>query len=930
MLRYEHMTARKMSARYDYGNASLRKPGAGRGNATQPRFHSDSFRVMKLFRATTADEELSCNLTVRKLRRSATDSFQEAGPYDALSYTWGPQPGSNCKIKIVAGDSIYYLPIGKHLDAALRQLRKADGSLNLWVDAICINQADKEEKSVQIPLMRDIYNDAICVRIWLGGEEHDSANAMDFIKECTDTEKFDQHIQDEIKTPLWDAVSVLMRRPWFTRRWIIQEIALARKAVVHCGTKQLEWRDFASVVGMLADSQSQLKRLFRESSNHKNHPDYLGDLSELGAIKLSHLADNLLLKDTTGKIDGRSLSLEALVASLTAFEATEAHDVIYAILWLADDAHPVTKAAFSSSNIDNDTRYLSRRPSSSSQNPKELQPPGLNGVASTASTRTLGNGITELLHNGCDSMRSSQSDASGVEIVMEPVPLDDTWRLGESSVRAVGPRLQVNLAPVNTSHPVGTNSYYPNSTHLSPSPMGQRFSRVRSPSVNEASGETEKKKAALSLFLNKLENSRIVVDYELPAFEVYKNFLELAFRQSCSLDILCIPWAPKDPQLPSWIPQLSKNAFGYNNRGILRRTHADPLVRRPGHSNGGSKPYRAARSLPAEYKFGGPDGKSLEVKGFVLDRIRQLGKEAVDAVIPSEWLDAVGWTDQTEAPPNEFWRTLVGNLSAAGDSYAPMHWEIACKDAFKRRTNGGPLNTSDILFDCPDNVRKFLERVQRVIWSRRLVLLERHHKTSIALTPAEAHEGDLICILHGCSVPVVLREVVQAQPTLSKDTLVCYKCKGQGHTMRQCQDLSEVSSSIDQQSPACYNCNRDGHTMRKCSRPVPQDSVDSNDIKYESLSTATTNVSSSAPIPRNSKKRRGSDPFPTDPAVFQKPRTYYQLIGECYVHGMMNGEAFRRLAKGEPRNLKARSQEAQNQDATFWRPAGKARYFELR
>jgi hypothetical protein len=81
-----------MSARYDYGNASLRKPGAGRGNATQPRFHSDSFRVMKLFRATTADEELSCNLTVRKLRRSATDSFQEAGPYDALSYTWGPQP----------------------------------------------------------------------------------------------------------------------------------------------------------------------------------------------------------------------------------------------------------------------------------------------------------------------------------------------------------------------------------------------------------------------------------------------------------------------------------------------------------------------------------------------------------------------------------------------------------------------------------------------------------------------------------------------------------------------------------------------------------------------------------------------------------------------------------------------------------------------
>lgn len=847
---------------------------------------------MRLFRGAR-HSGLECNLLVCKLGRSSTESFEKAEAYDALSYTWGSQQSSFSKIKIIANNTTSTLPIGKNLDAALRQLRDemepGKDFRDIWVDAICINQADKEEKSVQIPLMRDIYNDAACVRVWLGPEEGNCARAMDFMRECTDTERFDDHIRDAIATPLWDAVSALMRRPWFSRRWIIQEIALARKAEVHCGTKKLAWREFACVIGMLADHQPQLRKLFRESSYHKNHPDYLGDLSELGAIRLADLADNLLLKDTTGKIDGRSLSLEALVASLTAFEASEPHDVIYAILWLANDAKPVTKNRVKPGDIEATPDTSLRRLSASSRGSEMPQ-----GTSQNNSTGAVLFAQGHLDGNSAQSPGPSShytpATPDDTPIAMSPPSLEELEGAEEPSAPTAVPKFRFFPPPIETREQVAVNANTTHPVHLTPSPTMQTFGHRRSPSIGDVSGETAKKHAAISMLLEKLDNRRIVVDYELSAFEVYKNFLDLALRQSKSLDILCIPWAPNDPHLPSWIPQLSKNAFGYNNRRILRRKHADPLVTRPGNSSGQSKPYWAAGSLPADCRFGGRDGKSLLAKGFVLDRIKELGKEAVDAVIPSDWMDAVGWTDQTKAPPEEFWRTLVGNKNSTGDAYAPMHWEIACKDAFKRRTNGGPLNTSDILFDCPNNVRKFLERVQRVIWSRRLSLLERHHKTSIALTPAESQEGDLICILHGCSVPVVLREVVVAQPTVSKDMLVC------------------------------YNCGEQSHATRLCKRAHNQTKVRWNAAKYAKFGSAGDAMQASEPALRNSRKRRGSDPIPAGPEFKRSRRTHYQLIGECYVHRMMNGEAFRRPAKDEVRS----------QDSIFWQPHDRPRTFNIR
>ena len=96
--------------------------------------------------------------------------------YTALSYTWSG-PVSQCSI-IIGGVPLH---ITANLELALRRIRGPDRPKNIWIDAICINQHDNEEKSVQVLLMGDIYANAARTIVWLGEQSADSDIAMDLI-----------------------------------------------------------------------------------------------------------------------------------------------------------------------------------------------------------------------------------------------------------------------------------------------------------------------------------------------------------------------------------------------------------------------------------------------------------------------------------------------------------------------------------------------------------------------------------------------------------------------------------------------------------------------------------------------------------------------------------------------------------------------------
>ena len=92
-----------------------------------------------------------------------TVSLDDNPPFDALSYVWG-DPTDTLPIQV--GSSPFHAT--KNLIAALRRLRSSVETRTLWVDAICINQADKQEKMEQVKMMAEIYKAATSVRIFLG------------------------------------------------------------------------------------------------------------------------------------------------------------------------------------------------------------------------------------------------------------------------------------------------------------------------------------------------------------------------------------------------------------------------------------------------------------------------------------------------------------------------------------------------------------------------------------------------------------------------------------------------------------------------------------------------------------------------------------------------------------------------------------------
>jgi len=188
----------------------------------------------------------------------------------ALSYCWG-DPAVTREI-LINGKSCQ---ITKNLESALRHLR-AKGYSRLWVDAICINQEDKTEKSLQLLWMGSIYRRAKEVVAWVGEEDSTSVTVMNDVASLKQVMLFNPHLN------IFDIVSYLsfLDRPYWRRVWIIQELALARQISIHCGGRQISWKQFMLALeyansnplfatNLALANVNNLKRFHRDASNIK-------------------------------------------------------------------------------------------------------------------------------------------------------------------------------------------------------------------------------------------------------------------------------------------------------------------------------------------------------------------------------------------------------------------------------------------------------------------------------------------------------------------------------------------------------------------------------------------------------------------------------------------------------------------------------------
>jgi hypothetical protein len=188
--------------------------------------------------------------------------------FKALSYTWGP-PTQNERIDI----SGHEFSITPSLAIALQHIRHPTKDTILWIDQICINQEDIQEKSEQVDLMSQIYSRAEEVLVWLGPAADGSDLLMDVwdqvgreiqawgLEDYYTKERFSElhrivaetDPSDEktisfhkiCKTACWkfdlQAMAAWYRRPWFSRVWVIQEFCLCTRSTVFvCGEKSVQ------------------------------------------------------------------------------------------------------------------------------------------------------------------------------------------------------------------------------------------------------------------------------------------------------------------------------------------------------------------------------------------------------------------------------------------------------------------------------------------------------------------------------------------------------------------------------------------------------------------------------------------------------------------------------------------------------------------
>ncbi|RFU27869.1 hypothetical protein B7463_g8459, partial [Scytalidium lignicola] len=664
--------------------------------------YNNDIRILKIHHGGP-NTELKCMLFPSAL---TTNSRHPKHSYWALSYWWGEtneQPRN--KIRIYYNSSVkdgkeILMPfhdsdtfyIRNNLKSALERLRHPTKDVNVWVDAICINQDDKTEKNAQVSKMHEVYMRADNVCIWLGEGRDQTKETFEFLREILDLRNLDKLIQLPIpNSRKWALVIDLMTNRWFSRRWVIQELALSKKATVRWGEMELAWTDFADAIALFMTKYEEIKRTSLDPAGH--HPAL--DARALGANTIIHATINLFRKASDGGIEQRLLPLEILVSSLLlAFEAGEPRDTIFAVLTLAKDSQ--------------------------------------HGTA-----------------------------------------------------------------------------------------------RVT-------------------------EDPRIAPNYDKDLLDVYTDFMDYCMEQSRSLDIICRYWAPlpkqadfngitpsppKEESMPSWVPFITKSAFGephgvrggrvngdslvggperkgqqtYNASGGIRSWHkfgtnnepspistpnalrratfqvmpntdGPPKFQKKGKQShqkfqraftgfkGGKGRGMNTLSAPFRPKYNGKYSGILSVRGFSIAEIDVVSdRVSGNGVISSEALELAGWKHngpKNQDVPDQLWRTLVADRGPNGTS-TPSWYRRTCLECLQHTDRAGDLDIDNLkrTLTTPSTMITYLERVQQIVWKRRFFTAKpadlRKSDSHFGLGSSDIKNGDLVCIFFGCSVPVVVRRIIE-------------------------------------------------------------------------------------------------------------------------------------------------------------------------
>ncbi|KAI3340008.1 heterokaryon incompatibility protein-domain-containing protein [Ustulina deusta] len=892
-------------------------------------------RILRLYQSNHSDEPLRADLFKRKLE-------DVTGGYEALSYCWGTEkptynihirdlnattPGRrNVTLPTTAADmwktainaiSHTDFKIRKNLHDALLRLRSKYRDVYLWVDAICIDQSErgKVEKARQLAMMARIYNSASNVCVWLGEGYDGAETAFGLVRDIMNYRNFDEMISDpREKEEAWRNLISIMKAPWFSRRWVIQEIALSRDASIHCGDRSLHWDDFADAVSLLMEKIELIREKFKD--------DVFDDVETTSACILVQTLCNVCRKADQGEDQGRLVSglldVETLVSTLLGFQATFPRDIIYSILSLAKDfpqpdedwqnlhtlqlelntkikqleglrdrtsqelkIQPigllpnykfsprdlfiafVTRSIFESRSLDIICRHWA--PGLDDDGGGEILPSWISslskspfGVPGTAQGRQNGENFVAILPHD----QRKRYSASGVSLADITMALDPALEFqdGRSLLEINVPEFPVPETKLSmASHQLGLSKANPESL-LSAQP------------VSDAGKSPGKADGEFSVDNSEVNSLPTPDDARTPSHSAnrHPSNTEGGAKGQTSRGVSRRPSvSQRTLSETTWLKGRTSKGNGPSNGGLY------------GHGPTTSKRKSGQTKQPvqrAQKTLGSPEARQqhrlsgiLCVKGFVLGEIVDQSEVMRGGIVPGEWVAKLGWQKDVNSEnrvPDTLWRLLVADRMEKGGK-PPQWYKRACLHGLvddKVSDNQGNIHpVTHTNRKISELTSRYFKRVESVVWNRRVFELKLDKRLHGSSAPERSHDekgknGISKRILDGASSKNKIEAKVlgEAQPEEGQ-----VNGESAGEEESETEDARRDVVDSDEQEP-----------------PDPIYGLAPQGCKVSDLVCILLGCS----VPVILSRDRGS---------------LYKIVGEAYVHGMMDGEAMEMVPLNE-------------------------------
>jgi len=265
---------------------------------------------------------------------------------------------------------------------------------------------------------------------------------------------------------------------------------------------------------------------------------------------------------------------------------------------------------------------------------------------------------------------------------------------------------------------------------------------------------------------------------------------------------------------------------------------------------------------------------SLYVTGFKVDEVDEVRDASQGGSIPNSWLELSGWEPPyTQDPPSAFWRTIVADRGSDNRN-PPYYYARACRESVgKGGRESGSVNTTDLINNERNSIiAEFCRRVHAVIWGRSLFRTKQGKQLGLG---KDVQKGDLVCILHGCTVPVILRAQKKNEGDKAKESF-----EDSYEAVKSCiKRLDKISVCRARYEKQKEKYKKQGHST--------SDSNWEQDVK-------SAHKKVNYILGKDKDRRKASAQRETTKQRFKPDEdNFYVFKGESYVHGCMDGEAVR-------------------------------------